>query len=284
MDQTLVGYLLIVMVCCIIVDFGHLHIMDGEVDYEPFLKALSDADPIQARRFAAAKALEIGWGGVSEVSAMTGFSRNTINKGIQELESNDELKQPERLRKPDGGRKKAENRELTLLNDLEDIMKESTAGDPMSLLKWTHKSTYTIAEELQSKGHKVSHDTVRQFLKEDGYSLQANRKTLECKSSPERDSLFRKINNQAAKFIDACDPVISVDAKKKELIGDYKNSGRTWRPKGLPELVNVNDFPSKAIGTAIPCGVYDLKRNKGVVNGGRSHITSEFAVESIRRL
>ena len=257
--------------------------MDGEVDYEPFLKALSGADPIQARRFAAAKALEIGWGGVSEVSAMTGFSRNTINKGIQELESNDELKKPERLRKPGGGRKRAENREPTLLSDLEGIMNESTAGDPMSLLKWTHKSTYAIAEELQSKGHKVSHDTVRRLLKEDGYSLQANRKTLEGKSVPERDSQFRYINNQAAKFIDADDPVISVDAKKKELIGDYKNSGRTWKPKGQPEQVNVYDFPSKAIGAAIPYGVYDLKRNKGVVNVGKSHNTAEFAVESIRQ-
>jgi transposase len=162
--------------------------MDSKVDYEPFLKALSGADPIQARRFAAAKALEIGWGGVSEVSTMTGFSRNTINKGIQELVSNDELKQPERLRKPGGGRKRAENREPTLLSDLEGIMNESTAGDPMSLLKWTHKSTYAIAEELKLKGHKVSHDTVRRLLKEDGYSLQANRKTLEGKSVPERDS------------------------------------------------------------------------------------------------
>jgi transposase len=167
--------------------------MDGEVDYGPFLKALSGADPIQARRFAAAKALEIGWGGVSKVSAMTGFSRNTINKGIQELESNDELKQPEMLRKPGGGRKRAENREPTLLSDLEDIMKESTAGDPMSLLKWTHKSTYAIAEELQLKGHKVSHDTVRRLLKKNDYSLQANRKTLGGKSGPERDSQFRYI-------------------------------------------------------------------------------------------
>lgn len=255
--------------------------MGNEVDYGPFLKALSGADPIQARRFAAAKALEIGWGGVSEVSAMTGFSRNTINKGIQELKRNDELKQPERLRKSGGGRKRAENREPTLLNDLEDIMKESTAGDPMSLLKWTHKSTYAIAEELKLKGHKVSHDTIRRLLKESGYSLQANRKTLEGKSGPERDNQFRYINDRAAEFIDAGDPVISVDAKKKELIGDYKNSGRTWRPKGQPELVNVYDFPSKAVGSAIPYGIYDLKRNKGVVNVGKSHNTAEFAVESI---
>jgi transposase len=257
--------------------------MAGDVDYEPFLKALSGADPIQARRFAAAKALEIGWGGVSKVSAITGFSRNTINKGIQELESNEELKLPERLRKPGGGRKRAESREPNLTSDLEGIMKESTAGDPMSLLKWTHKSTYAIAEELRLKGHRVSHDTVRRLLKERGYSLQANRKTLEGKSGTERDIQFRYINNQAAKFIEAGDPVISVDAKKKELVGDYKNSGRTWRQKGQPELVNVYDFPSKAIGTAIPYGVYDLKENNGVVNVGKSHNTAEFAVESIRQ-
>jgi len=257
--------------------------MESNADYEPFLKALSGADPIQARRFAAAKALEIGWGGVSRVSTVTGLSRNTINKGIQELESTDKLEQPERLRRPGGGRKRAKEREPTLMSDLEDIMKESTAGDPMSLLKWTYKSTYAIAEELQSKGHKVSHDTVRRLLKENGYSLQANRKALEGKSDPERDSQFRYINMQAAKFIDAGDPVISVDAKKKELIGDYKNSGRTWRPKGHPEEVNVYDFPSLAIGSAIPYGIYDLKRNKGVVNVGKSHNTAEFAVESIRQ-
>ena len=257
--------------------------MESNADYEPFLKALSGADPIQARRFAAAKALEIGWGGVSRVSAVTGLSRNTINKGIQELESTDKLEQPERLRRPGGGRKRVKEREPTLMSDLEDIMKESTAGDPMSLLKWTYKSTYAIAEELQSKGHKVSHDTVRRLLKENGYSLQANRKALEGKSDPERDNQFRYINMQAAKFIDAGDPVISVDAKKKELIGDYKNSGRTWRPKGHPELVNVYDFSSSAVGSAIPYGVYDLKRNNGVVNVGKSHNTAEFAVESIRQ-
>lgn len=257
--------------------------MDREADYGPFLKALSGADPIQARRFAAAKALEIGWGGVSKVSAITGISRTTINKGIQELKSNEELMLPERLRKPGGGRKRVADREPNLRSDLEEIMEESTAGDPMSLLKWTYKSTYAIAEELRLKGHKVSHDTVRRLLKESGYSLQANRKNLEGKSGPERDTQFRYINNQAAKFIDAGDPVISVDAKKKELVGNYKNSGRTWRQKGQPELVNVYDFPSKAIGAAIPYGVYDIKRNNGVVNIGKSHNTAEFAVESIRQ-
>ena len=257
--------------------------MEDSANYKPFLKAMSGIDSVQARRFAAAKALEFGWGGISKVSNLTGLSRKTIGKGIQELESEDELKPPERLRKPGGGRKKAENRDPTLMNHLEDIMKESTSGDPMSLLKWTHKSTYAIAEELQLKGHNVSHDTVRRLLKKDGYSLQANKKTLEGKSVPERDSQFRYINTQAAKFIDEGDPVISVDAKKKENIGDFKNSGRTWRQIGDPEKVNVYDFPSLAIGAAIPYGVYDPKRNDGLVNVGKSHNTAEFAVESIRQ-
>ena len=207
--------------------------MDDDDKYGPFLKAISCADPVQARRFAAAKALEIGWGGISKVSSMTGMSRKTIDKGIQELENEDELEPPERLRRPGGGRKRAEDKNPNLINDLEEIMKESTAGDPMSPLKWTYKSTYAIAEELQLKGHDVSHDTVRRLLKEDGYSLQANKKTLEGKSGPERDSQFRFINTQATKFIDEGDPVISVDAKKKENIGDFKNTGRTWRQKAI---------------------------------------------------
>jgi len=257
--------------------------MDNDAKYGPFLKAMSGADSVQARRFAAAKALEIGWGGVSKVSSITGLSRRTIDKGVQELENEDELEKPERLRKPGGGRKKAEDKDPTLINDLEEIMKESTAGNPMSLLKWTYKSTYAIAEELQLKGHDVSHDTVRRLLKEDNYSLQANKKTLEGKSGPERDCQFRYINAQATKFMDEDDPVISVDAKKKEKIGDFKNSGRTWRLKGDPEQVNVYDFPSLAIGSAIPYGIYDPKINDGLVNVGKSHNTAEFAVESIRQ-
>lgn len=257
--------------------------MDGNANYKPFLKALSGCDPVQARRFAAAKALEIGWGGITRVSAITGLARKTIDKGIRELENEAELKPSERLRKSGGGRKKAENKDTTLMSDLEEIMKESTAGDPMSLLKWTYKSTYAIAEELQKKGHNVSHDTVRRLLKEGGYSLQANKKTLEGKSVPERDNQFRYINNQATEFIDHGNPVISVDAKKKENVGDFKNSGRTWKEIGNPERVNVYDFPSLAIGAAIPYGVYDTKRNDGLVNVGTSHNTAEFAVESIRQ-
>jgi transposase len=255
--------------------------MDNNRNYEPFLKALSGADPVQARRFAAAKALEIGWGGVSEVSTMTGLTRRTISRGIQELENAEKLEVPERLREPGAGRKKAEARDPTLINHLEDIMVESTAGDPMSFLKWTYKSTYAIAEELRLKGHKVSHDTVGRLLKEGGYSLQANIKTMEGESVPERGDQFRLINEQATRFINNGDPVISVDAKKKEQVGNFKNPGRTWRKKGNPEKVNTYDFQSLAKGTAIPYGVFDPKRNDGLVNVGTSHNTAEFAVESI---
>jgi transposase len=257
--------------------------MDNNRNYEPFLKALSGADPVQARRFAAAKALEIGWGGVSEVSTMTGLSRRTISKGIQELENAEKLELPERLREPGAGRKKAEVREPTLIDHLEDIMAESTAGDPMSLLKWTYKSTYAIAEELKLIGHKVSHDTVGRLLKEGGYSLQANIKTMEGESVPERGAQFCLINEQATRFINNSDPVISVDTKKKELVGSFKNPGRTWRQIGNPEKVNAYDFRSLATGTAIPYGVFDPKRNDGLVNVGTSHNTAEFAVESIRQ-
>ena len=141
------------------------YFLGADAKYGPFLKAMSGADSVQARRFAAAKALEIGWGGVSKVSDLTGLSRKTIVKGLQELENEDELEPPKRLRKPGGGRKKAEDKDLTLMNDLEEITKETTEADLMSLLKWTYKSTYAIAEELQLKGHDVSHDTVRCLLK-----------------------------------------------------------------------------------------------------------------------
>ena len=257
--------------------------MDKNKTYEPFLKALSGADPVQARRFAAAKALEIGRGGISEVSAMTGLSRNTISKGIKELENAERLEQPERLREPGAGRKRAEVRDPLIIDHLEAIMSESTAGDPMSLLKWTHKSTYSIADELKRQGHKVSHDTVGRLLKERGYSLQANIKSMEGDSVPERNDQFQYINEQATKFIGNNDPVISVDTKKRELVGNFKNQGQTWRKTSNPEKVNAYDFKSLSIGTAIPYGIYDPTTNSGLVNIGISHNTPEFAVESIKQ-
>ncbi len=257
--------------------------MNNHQQYAPWLKALAGADEVQARRFAAAKALELGWGGISTVERLTGMSHTTIRKGIHELQSEKELKPPERLRISGGGRKKVEIKDPTLVEYIEKIMDENTAGDPMSFLKWTNKSTYKIAEELNLQGYKIDPDTVGRLLKERGYSLQANVKTKEGGSGPERDAQFRHINEQVKKFMMQGDPVISVDTKKKEIVGDFKNAGKTWRKKGQPKEVNVYDFPSLGIGMAIPYGTYDIKRNEGFVNVGISRDTSEFAVESIRQ-
>ncbi|MFZ5501412.1 MAG: ISAzo13 family transposase, partial [Candidatus Micrarchaeota archaeon] len=166
---------------------------------------------------------------------------------------------------------------------LERIMQQTTAGDPMSLLRWTCKSTETIAAELRHRGHSISPDTVGRRLQEVGYSLQSNIKTKEESSPPERDEQFRYIGRQVKRFLDRGQPVISVDTKKKERVGTFKNAGQTWRPKGKPYEVNVYDYPDLAIGTAIPYGAYDVTRNEGFVNVGVSHDTPEFAVESIRR-
>ncbi len=257
--------------------------MNNHIQYAPWLKALSGADEVQARRFVAARALELGWGGISTVAKLTGMSHTTIRKGIHELQSVEELEPPERLRRPGGGRKKVEIKDPKLIEYIEHIMDENTAGDPMSMLKWTNKSTYQISEELNHQGRKIGPDTVGRLLKEMGYSLQANVKTLEDGSGLKRDAQFRYINKQVKKFVIRGDPVISVDTKKKERVGEFKNQGRTWRGKGQPKEVNVYDFPSLGIGTAIPYGIYDVKRNEGLLNVGMSHDTSEFAVESIRQ-
>lgn len=257
--------------------------MNEHTQYASWLKALSGADEVQARRFAAAKALELGWGGITKVGKLAGMSHTTIRKGIHELQSPDELKPPNRLRKPGGGRKKVEIKDPKVVEDIETIMDENTAGDPMSLLKWTNKSTYKIAEALNRRGHKIDPDTAGRLLKGRGFSLQANVKTKEGGSAPERDAQFRYINEQAKKFTAQSDPVISVDAKKKENVGEFKNPGRTWRKTGQPVEVNVYDFTSLGLGKAIPYGIYDVNRNEGMVNVGISYDTSEFAVESIRR-
>jgi hypothetical protein len=206
-----------------------------------------------------------------------------VESRIHELQSPDELKPTTRLRKPGGGRKKVEIKDPKVVEDIETIMDENTAGDPMSLLKWTNKSTYKIAEALNRRGHKIDPDTAGRLLKGRGFSLQANVKTKEGGSAPERDAQFRYINEQAKKFTAQSDPVISVDAKKKENVGEFKNPGRTWRKTGQPVEVNVYDFTSLGLGKAIPYGIYDVNRNEGMVNVGISHDTSEFAVESIRR-
>jgi len=239
----------------------------------------------QARLFAADKALDLGRGGISRLSALTGLSRTTITKAVEELESGGKLVSvgEGRVRRAGGGRKKIEGVDPGVRDQLAKILEETTAGDPMSQLRWTSKSTRTLAEELTRLGHPVSWVTVARCLDDMGYSLQANRKSKEGPQHTDRDAQFRYINRQVKVLLGTGDPVISVDAKKKELVGPFKNGGRTWRPKGKPQEVNTKDFPSLAQGKALPYGVYDAGQNRAVVNVGVTHDTAEFAVESIRR-
>jgi hypothetical protein len=238
----------------------------------------------QARLFAADKALDLGRGGISRLSALTGLSRTTITKAVEELKSGKLMSPGEgRVRRVGGGRKKVEGVDPGVRDLLEKILEETTAGDPMSRLRWTSKSTRTMAEELTRLGHPVTWVTVARCLDDMGYSLQANRKSKEGPQHADRDAQFRYINRQVKALLRTGDPVISVDAKKKELVGPFKNGGRTWRPKGKPEEVSTKDFPSLAQGKALPYGVYDTGQNRAVVNVGVTHDTAEFAVESIRR-
>ena len=250
-----------------------------------WLKVFSTLNEFQARLFAADKALDCGRGGISRLSVLTGLSRTTITKAVAELESGGNPAMPGvgRIRQVGGGRKKIERVDPGIRDLLGKILEETTAGDPMSLLRWTSKSTRTMAEELTRLGHPVSWVTVARCLDDMGYSLQANRKSKEGPQHAGRDAQFRYINRQVKALLRTGDPVISVDAKKKELVGHFKNGGRTWRPKGKPQEVTTKDFPSLAEGKALPYGVYDTGRNRAVVNVGVTHDTAEFAVESIRR-
>jgi hypothetical protein len=210
---------------------------------------------------------------------------NDITKAVAELTSRRKLRTVERgrIRAVGAGRKRVEETDEQLKGELTRIVEATTAGDPMSALRWTNQSTQSIAEELTRRGHPVSDKTVARCLLEMGYSLQLNRKTKEGPQHPDRDAQFRYINRQEAIFRASVNPVISVDTKKKELVGAFQNKGRTWRPQGQPYPVNVHDFPSQAEGKAIPYGTYDVLKNRAVVNIGTSHDPSEFAVESIRR-
>ena len=255
---------------------------DGQ---KAWLRVLGTLNEYQARLFVAGKALELGRGGVSVLSRLTGMSRVTITQGEKELSGRKRLRHAAsgRAREAGGGRKKVEEVDLGLLANLRSIVEETTAGDPMSPLKWTSKSTRTIAEELTRCGHPVSSVTVGRCLEEMGYTLQANVKTREGTNHPDRDAQFRYLNRQVKAFRRSDDPVISVDTKKKELVGAFKNAGRRWLPKGEAEEVSVHDFPHLGKGKAIPYGTYDIARDRAVVNVGVDHDTAEFAVESIRR-
>lgn len=251
-----------------------------------WLRVLGTLNEAQARVFVAQRALEEGRGGISRLSRLTRMSRPTIMKGVAELTGKAPMVDSEsaRVRKPGGGRKRVEELDPRVERDLKKILDERTAGNPMKHLKWTNKSTRVMAEELKRKGHDVSHVTVARRLGEMGYSLQANVKTLEGEQHPDRDKQFRYINKQVSKFMRSKDPVVSVDTKKKELIGAFENRGKTWRKKKVgAEPVLVHDFPSMAEGKAIPYGTYDVSRDEALVNVGITHETAEFAVESIRR-
>jgi DDE family transposase len=238
------------------------------------------------RQWAACEAVSLGRGGVRLVAQATGLSRTTIWAGRKELQHRADRPQddlsPERVRAPGGGRHFIEHGDATLLTALLALVEASTRGDPQSPLRWTSKSTRKLAEELCGQGHTVSHQTVAALLWDQGYSLQANRKTKEGDDHPDRDAQFEHINRQVGVFQRASQPVVSVDAKKKELVGNFRNSGREWRLRDRPEEVRAKDFPDKKLGKVIPEGVYDLSRNEGWVSVGVDHDTAAFAVASIR--
>ena len=237
------------------------------------------------RLVAAAQAQALGHGGVTLVAEATGLARSTVTQGITELTVTPPVvvTGAERLRRPGGGRKSLTAHDPTLLRDLEALVEPTTRGDPESPLRWTCKSLSKLAEALGERGHRISGRKVGDLLRDLGYSLQANRKTREGASHPDRNAQFEHINAQAVAFQQRGQPVISVDTKKKELVGEFKNSGREWQPKGQPELVQIHDFPSQALGKAIPYGVYDVGANEGWVSVGTDHDTAEFAVATVRR-
>ena len=234
------------------------------------------------RLVAASESLATGFGGTSIVSRETGVSRRAIIEGIKELDQ-EPVVGVGRVRRAGGGRKKTVEKDATLKSDLERLVEPVTRGDPESRLRWTCKSVRKLARELQDMGHQTSHRMVAELLHELGYSLQANRKTLEGSSHADRDAQFRYINEQVDSLQRSGQPVISVDTKKKELVGDFKNAGRELRPKGNPEKVRVHDFVIPELGRAAPYGVYDIANNTGWVSVGVDHDTSAFAVETIRR-
>ena len=234
------------------------------------------------RLVAASEAVALGWGGISTVSRATGLSRKAISHGIKELQEKGGAWEG-RIRRSGGGRKTTVSKDPSLREDRERLVEPVTRGDPESPLRWTCQSVRKLAKELGKRGHQVSHQLVSEVLHDLGYSLQANRKTHEGGDHPDRDAQFAYLNAQAEAFLAAGEPVVSVDAKKKELVGDFKNPGREWRPQGEPEQVRVYDFPISGLGRATPYGVYDLGQHAGWVNVGMDHDTAAFAVESIRR-
>jgi hypothetical protein len=244
-----------------------------------------EMDERMRRQWAAAEARELGWGGITLVAHASGLSRTTITSGLRELDLPAPVRQAEalRVRRPGGGRRPLWQTDRELVAALEQLIDPVTRGDPESPLRWTCKSTRRLAEELTRQRHPVSAPTVAALLREAGYSLQANAKTREGTSHPDRNAQFQYINDTVRRFLTHNQPAISVDTKKKELVGDFKNGGQEWHPQGQPEQVRVHDFLDKTLGKAIPYGVYDILNNQGWVSVGIDHDTAAFAANSIRR-
>ena len=247
---------------------------------ERFRALAPEFDERRRRLWAAAEARSCGRGGIAAVARATGISEGTIRSGLRDLEVGERL-EPGRVRRRGGGRKRLAEKDPTLVGALERLVDADSRGDPEPPLRWTAKSVRKLAEALRGLGHRVSFRTVARLLRELGYSLQANAKTREGSSHPDRDQQFQHINDTVKAALGAGEPVISVDTKKKELVGDFKNGGRELRPKGAPVPVRVHDFKDKELGKAIPYGIYDLSDDSGWVNVGIDHDTAEFAVASI---
>ena len=255
--------------------------MDSDAQLAQYFASIWPHLDEHARRLVAAnKAVELGYGGVSRVSHACGLSRVTVTKGVEELLATP--LPPGRIRREGGGRRALTLNDPDLAPALDRLVEPTARGDPESPLRWTCKSARTLAADLTVRRHPVSHTKVTQLLKQDGYSLQGNRKTEEGEDHPDRDAQFRHISRAVKAALRADEPVISVDTKKKELIGNYQNQGRQWRPKGKARKVQGHDFPDPEVPRAYPYGIYDLGRNAGFVNVGTDHDTGAFAVASIR--
>jgi transposase len=258
-----------------------LRVIDEEAIGERYRALAGELDERRRRLWAAAEARSAGYGGIAAVARATGIAENTIRFGLRELASGETLERG-RVRRPGGGRKPLTETDPTLIADLERLVDGDCRGDPELPLRWTAKSVRRLAEGLRELGHRVSHETVARLLRSLGYSLQANAKVREGRQHPDRDAQFAHINGRVTAAIDQGQPVISVDTKKKELVGDFRNGGRELRPKGSPLPVRVHDFKDPELGKAIPYGIYDLANDEGWVSVGVDHDSAQFAVASIR--
>ena len=249
---------------------------------ERFSRLSPHLDERGRRLFAAVEANASGHGGIAAVSRVTGIAASTIGRGLKDLAAGASLA-PGRVRRSGGGRRPLVSGDPNLLPDLLALVEPDERGDPMSPLRWTCKGLRRLARELTAMGHRISHTVVGELLKEQKFSLQGNRKTREGSANPDRDAQFRYINKSVTEALADHQPVISVDTKKKELVGDFKNAGREWRPQGKPEDVRVHDFLIKDLGRAVPYGIYDIASNAGWVSVGIDHDTAAFATQTIRR-